>query len=134
MTHWYWLLASGWGAGGGALMSLGTFFGYVQNSNEWPWRAKNGPTGRMWVTVEVIRVALGAGVAAVLGATDHLGVLSAVTVGAGAPAILDQWKRAAPGLAIPRQRDPLDPPGTGGHGSGEPETTTGSTTAGEGGV
>lgn len=65
---------------------------------------KKGPTKPMYFTIEAIRILLGAGVAWGLAATDQLGIFGAIVVGAGAPAILDKWQRAAPGLAMPEQR------------------------------
>jgi hypothetical protein len=92
-----------YGAAGGALVSLVTLYKYLQTRNQWPWNVKNGPTKPMYFTGEVIRILLGAGVAWGLAATDQLGVFGAIVVGAGAPAILEKWQRAAPALAMTQQ-------------------------------
>lgn len=89
------------GAAGGAMVSLATLYQHIQTRSQWPWAVKSGPTKPMYFTSEVIRVLLGAGVAWGLAATDQLGLFGAIVVGAGAPAILDKWQRAAPGLAMP---------------------------------
>lgn len=97
MLHWQMLC---YGAAGGALVALVTLYKHLQTRNQWPWKVKNGPTPPMYFTGEAIRILLGAGVAWGLAATDQLGVFGAIMVGAGAPAILDKWQRAAPGLAM----------------------------------
>jgi hypothetical protein len=88
------------GAAGGAMVSLVTLYQHLQTRSQWPWTVKNGPTKPMYFTSEVIRILLGAGVAWGLASTDQLGAFGAIVVGAGAPAILDKWQRAAPGLAM----------------------------------
>ncbi|MFJ2958446.1 hypothetical protein [Streptomyces sp. NPDC087270] len=93
----------GLGAVGGAMVTLVTLYQHLQTRSQWPWTVKNGPTKPMYLTIEVIRILLGAGVAWGLAATDQLGVFGAIVVGAGAPAILDKWQRTAPGLAMPEQ-------------------------------
>ncbi|MGW2739323.1 hypothetical protein ACWC4D_34660 [Streptomyces sp. NPDC001288] len=86
-----------------------TLYRYVQLKNQWPWKVKDGPTIPMWVTVELIRIVLGGGVAWGLAATDQLGILGAIMVGAGAPAIIDKWKLAAPQVAASVQADQTNP-------------------------
>lgn len=98
-----------YGAAGGVLVSLGTLYKHLQLRNQWPWKVKNGPTKSMYFTGEVIRILLGAGVAWGLAATDQLGVFGAIVVGAGAPAILDKWQRAAPGLAMTQHAAVTEP-------------------------
>lgn len=104
--HWQMLLC---GVGGGALVSLVTLYRYVQLKSQWPWKVKNGPTIPMWVTVELIRIVLGGGVAWGLAATGQLGVLGAIMVGAGAPAIIDKWQLAAPRVAASVQANQNNP-------------------------
>ncbi|MFC5027166.1 hypothetical protein ACQFX6_19400 [Streptomyces sp. DSM 41987] len=93
MAHWQMLLC---GAAGGTMMSLVTFYRLVQAKNSWPWKIKNGPTISMYITIETIRIVVGAGVAWGLAATGQLGVLGAMIAGAGAPAIVDKWQNMAP--------------------------------------
>lgn len=97
------------GAAGGALVSLVTLYRYVQLKSQWPWKVKDGPTIPMWVTVELIRIVLGGGVAWGLAATGQLGALGAIMVGAGAPAIIDKWQLAAPQVAASAQAEQANP-------------------------
>lgn len=107
MPHWQMIL---YGAAGGAMVSMMTLYKHLQMRNQWPWKVKNGPTKSIYYTGEAIRIILGAGVAWGLAATDQLGLFGAIMVGAGAPAILDKWQRAAPGLAMTHNATAADTP------------------------
>lgn len=86
-----------YGAFGGALVSLAVFFTLVNTRHDWPWKAEGGPTVRVYLAGEAARVLLGSGAAWGLASTDELGPLAAIIVGAGAPAIIDSWRRVSPG-------------------------------------
>ncbi|MEU3225502.1 hypothetical protein ABZ695_20390 [Streptomyces sp. NPDC006976] len=86
----------GYGALGGLFISALTMFRYLQSEQIWPWHAPGGVTFKIWITIEILRTGLGAGVAWVLAISGPISVFGAVLAGAGAPAIIDKWGRAAP--------------------------------------
>ena len=107
MPHWQMFC---YGAAGGGLISLLTLYRFIQGKKKWPWRVKNGPTLGLYLTGEVIRTVLGAVVAWGLAASGQLGVLGAMIVGAGAPAILEQWQRSGPQSHAPDPARPIRSP------------------------
>lgn len=86
----------GYGALGGLFISALTLFRYLQGEKIWPWHAPGGVDFKIWLTVELLRTGLGAGVAWVLAISGPLSSFGAVLAGAGAPAIIDKWGRVAP--------------------------------------
>lgn len=86
----------GYGALGGLFISGLTMFRYLQGEKIWPWHAPGGVTFKIWLAIEILRTGLGAGVAWVLAISGPLSAFGAVLAGAGAPAIIDKWGRAAP--------------------------------------
>jgi hypothetical protein len=98
MTAWQYGL---WGLFGGFAVDGLEFVGAIRRVGGWPWRLPGEP-GPLPFTVSVlIRLVIGAGLAAAAGSTGQVGgPFGAVAVGVAAPLLIEQFARQVPLTAI----------------------------------
>ncbi|WP_143079069.1 hypothetical protein [Streptomyces monashensis] len=113
MTH---LIMALYGAVGGLLIAALGLFRYLKKEQMWPWFADGGVSFSVWISIEILRVSIGAGVAWVLAIAGPFSVFGAIVAGAGAPAILDKWERNSPAQAVPEESEMGSPVNNGGTG------------------
>ncbi len=93
MTWWQFLL---WGAFGGMAVEAVEFYGAIRRTGDWPWQQPGEPRlGPLLVSV-VIRVGLGAGLAAAASHSQVSGPLGAIAIGVSAPLLIEQMGRQVP--------------------------------------
>jgi hypothetical protein len=97
-----------WGGAGGSLLESWELYGAIRAAGGWPWpRAYLCP----YLLTLAIRIAVGAGVAAVLSASGQItGAGGAALVGIGAPKILMEMAEKAQRPLIAPDRDDLPAP------------------------
>ncbi len=89
-----WWVAASWGlVGAGAVEAL-ALYKAIHRVKEFPWRVKGEVHFHAYLASVVIRITLGAGLAAAFGASGQIaGPLGAVIVGIAAPKIVEQLLR-----------------------------------------
>lgn len=95
-----WAAAALWGLFGGALVAGLDFIAVVGRIGDWPWRARKKLRAGPYVAATLVRLLLGAGLAAAAAQSGLvLNALSAVMIGVAAPLIVEKLARASNVLA-----------------------------------
>lgn len=93
-----------WGAFGGIAVEAIEFYGAIRRTGTWPWRQKSEPSFAPMAFSVIIRVGLGAGLAAAAaGSMQVSGPLGAMAVGVSAPLVIEQMSRQIPVSSIPSE-------------------------------
>lgn len=94
-----------WGLFGGFAVEGLEFAAAIRKTGQWPWRLEDEPTFAMFMCSVVIRLAVGAGLAAAAGIAHQVnGPFGALAVGVAAPLVVEQLADAA--LVTPQGRSP----------------------------
>jgi hypothetical protein len=97
MTVWEYVM---WGFFGGFAVEGLEFAGAIRRVGDWPWRQPGEPKPLPLVVSVLIRLAVGAGLAAAAGSTGQVsGPFGAVAVGVAAPLMIEQLARQLPPAA-----------------------------------
>ncbi len=93
MLYLYW---AAWGFCGGFIVEALQLSGAIRRSRGWPWRRRGEPKLAPYLVSVLLRLVVGAVLAAGLGGEGQLGgPLSALVVGIAAPLIVEQLSRGA---------------------------------------
>jgi hypothetical protein len=94
MTTWEYAL---WGLFGGFAVDGLEFAGAIRRTGGWPWRQPEEPGLAPLAVSVVIRLVVGAGLAAAAGTTGQIsGPFGALTMGIAAPLLIEQLARQIP--------------------------------------
>jgi hypothetical protein len=89
--------AGTWGLIGGFAVEGLQFNAVIRQTGRWPWRLEGQPPPLPYVISALIRLAVGAGVAAAAGAGGLVvGAFSALAVGVAAPLVVEQLGKQVP--------------------------------------
>ncbi|WP_051054332.1 hypothetical protein [Frankia sp. QA3] len=111
-----------WGLFGGFAVEGLDLYTAVRRSGRWPWRTGRPRAVGAWayLVAEVVRLAIGAGLAAAAGASGQVTTaFAAVAVGIAAPLVVERLARAIP-LDSAGTGPPAAPPAPGPAGTGVP--------------
>ncbi|KQM03084.1 MULTISPECIES: hypothetical protein [unclassified Frankia] len=109
-----------WGLFGGFAVEGLDLYTAVRRSGRWPWRTGRPREVGAWayLVAEVVRLAIGAGLAAAAAASGQVTTaFAAVSVGIAAPLVVERLARAIP-LDPPPAAAPADPSTPGPRGAG----------------
>lgn len=118
-----------WGLFGGFAVEGLDLYTAVRRHNRWPWRTgtrrrEAGPWA--YLCAELIRLAIGAGLAGAAAASDQVTTpIAALAVGVAAPLVIERLARAVPLDTSPAPAQAAASPPTDTSAAGEPGTSTG---------
>jgi hypothetical protein len=91
----HWVATALWGLFGGALVTGLDFIGVVGRIGDWPWKARKKLRVGPYLAATIVRLLLGAGLAAAAGQSGLVtNPLTAVTIGVATPLIVEKLARA----------------------------------------
>jgi hypothetical protein len=98
-----------WGAAGGLAVELLDFYAAIRHVRNWPWTSSKEPRPLPYAASVLIRLAIGAVLAAAAGSSGQLSSpFGALGIGIGAPLVIEKLARNVPVQQAPDQ--PATPP------------------------